>query len=322
MPSAASLLLSVVSPVYRADMLVAELVQRLVQVLEPLTPDFEIILVDDRSPDDSWSRIEAEMARDPRVRGLRLSRNFGQHQAITAGLDHCRGEWVVVLDCDLQDRPEEIPALLARARQGYDLVLAQRTNRQDSWGKKMLSRAFYRVLTYLTEVPQDPTVANFGIYHRKVIAAVLTMRESIRYFPTMVRWVGFRLAYLPVEHAGRIAGSSSYNLSRRLNQALKVIITNSDKPLYLTVKLGLLLSGGAFLFVPITLVRYWKGQIYQPGYASLIISIWFFSGLLLSVLGMVGLYVGKTFEQVKQRPLYVVDTITDSDQHKDGGQLQ
>ena len=303
----APLLLSIVSPVYRADVLVAELVQRLVQVLEPLTPDFEIILVDDRSPDESWTRIQVEAARDPRVRGLRLSRNFGQHQAITAGLDRCRGEWVVVMDCDLQDRPEEIPALLARARQGYDLVLAQRTNRQDSWSKKLLSRAFYLVLTYLTETPQDPTVANFGIYHRKVIAAVLAMRESIQYFPTMVRWVGFRVAYLPVQHAGRVAGRSSYSLSRRLNQGIEVIMANSDKPLRLTVKLGLLLSGGAFLFVPITLVRYWIGQIYQPGYASLIISIWFFSGLLLSVLGMVGLYVGKTFEQVKNRPLYVVD---------------
>ena len=126
----------------------------------------------------------------------------------------------------------------------------------------------------------------------------------------MVRWVGFRLAYLPVQHAGRAAGRSSYSLSRRLNQGLEVILANSDKPLRLAVKLGLLLSGGAFLFVPITLVRYWVGQIYQPGYASLIISIWFFSGLLLSVLGMVGLYVGKTFEQVKNRPLYIVDEET------------
>jgi len=312
MTTAVPPLLSIVSPIYLADVMVAELVQRLVQVLESLTPDFEIILVDDRSPDQSWARIQTEAARDPRVRGVRLSRNFGQHQAITAGLDQCRGEWVVVMDCDLQDRPEEIPALLARARQGYDLVLAQRTNRQDSWSKKLPARAFYRVLTYLTEMPQDPTVANFGIYHRKVIAAVLAMRESIQYFPTMVRWVGFRLAYLPVRHAGRAAGRSSYSLNRRLNQALEVILANSDKPLRLTVKGGLILSGGVILFVPITLWRYWVGQISQPGYASLIISIWFFAGLLLSVLGMVGLYVGKTFEQAKNRPLYFVDEQTES----------
>lgn len=170
----------------------------------------------------------------------------------------------------------------------------------------MLSKLFYRVLSYLTDTPQDPAVANFGIYHRRVISAVLSMRESIRYFPTMVRWVGFRAGYLTVTHAERPVGSSSYGLKKRLRLALDILLAYSDKPLRLTVKAGLLLSGGAFLFVPITLVRYWTGQISQPGYTSLIISIWFFSGLLLSVLGMVGLYIGKTFEQVKNRPLYVV----------------
>ncbi|WP_310391069.1 glycosyltransferase family 2 protein [Hymenobacter sp.] len=307
MTSTAPVLLSVVSPVYCGEAMVVELVQRLVAALETISPRFEIILVDDRSPDNSWGCIREAMARDPRVHGLRLSRNFGQHRAITAGLDRCRGEWVVVLDCDLQDRPEEIPALFAEAQRGYDLVLARRFNRQDQWSKKLLSRLFYRVLSYLTETPQDPAVANFGIYHRRVITAVLTMRESIRYFPTMVRWVGFRPGYLAVTHAERPAGRSSYGLSQRLHQGLDILLAYSDKPLRLAVKLGLLLSSGAFLFVPITLLRYWTGRIDQPGYTSLIISIWFFSGLLLSVLGMVGLYIGKTFEQVKNRPLYIVD---------------
>ena len=298
---------SFVSPVYQAEGLVTELVRRLVLAGEALGASFEIVLVDDRSPDGSWARIQALAARDPRVRGLRLSRNFGQHRAITAGLEQCRGEWVVVLDCDLQDRPEEIPALYAQAQRGYDLVLARRAGRQDAWHKKLLSRLFYRLLSYLTETPQDPAVANFGIYHRRVIAAVLAMRESIRYFPTMVRWVGFRTGYLDVTHAERAEGRSSYGLGRRLHLGLDILLANSDKPLRLTIKLGLLISSGAFLLVPITLLRYWAGQIYQPGYTSLIISIWFFSGLLLVVLGMVGLYIGKTFEQVKNRPLYIVD---------------
>ncbi len=289
-----------------------ELVRRIQASVGALTEDYEIVLVDDRSVDSSWACIQAQAARDPRVRGLRLSRNFGQHRAVTAGLDYCRGEWVVVLDCDLQDRPEEIPALFAKARSGYDLVLARRINRQDSRSQKLLSRLFYRVLSYLTEMPQDPAVANFGIYHRKVIGAVLAMRESIRYFPTMVRWVGFRAGYLDVTHAERAGGRSSYGLSQRLHLGLDILLANSDKPLRLTVKLGLILSGGAFLLVPITLVRYWIGQISQPGYASLIISIWFFSGLLLAVLGMVGLYTGKTFEQVKNRPIYLVDEETDA----------
>jgi glycosyltransferase involved in cell wall biosynthesis len=302
---------SVVSPVYQGSATVDELVRRLHASLQSLTESYELILVDDRSTDDSWERIAALARQDARVRGLRLSRNFGQHPAITAGLDACQGEWIVVLDCDLQDRPEEIPALFATAQQGYDLVLACRTNRRDVWHQKWLSRLFYRVLSYLTEVPQNSEVGNFGIYNQRVIKAVLALRESIRYFPTMVRWVGFRTAYLPVEHASRPAGSSTYNLGRRFSLALDILLASSDKPLRLTVQAGGVLAAGALLFVPVTLVRYWMGWISQPGYASLIISIWFFSGLLLAALGMVGLYVGKTFEQVKNRPLYLVDEIID-----------
>ncbi len=303
--------LSIVSPVYRADKLVGELVSRIKAAVEPLNRPFEIILVDDRSPDNSWEAI-VQQAQDERVRGFRLSRNFGQHRAITAGLEQCRGQWIVVMDCDLQDQPEEIPALYQQAQKGYDLVFARRVERQDSWLKRAGSRAFYRVLSYLTETKQDPTIANFGIYHRKVIDAVLAMRENIRYFPTMVRWVGFRAGGLAVAHAERPEGTSSYNLRRLLNLALDIILAYSDKPLRLTVKIGLLISVSAFLMVFLTLVRYFLGYIWEPGYASLIISIWFFAGLLLSVLGMVGLYIGKTFEQVKNRPIYLLDQVTAS----------
>lgn len=301
---------SFISPVYQAEALLVELVRRLVAAGEALGSGFEIVLVDDRSADGSWARIQELAAQDARVRGLRLSRNFGQHRAITAGLEQCRGEWVVVLDCDLQDRPEEIPALYARAQQGYDLVFARRRQRQDAWLKRLGSRWFYRLLSYLTDTPQDPAVGNFGIYNRKVISAVLAMREGIRYFPTMVRWVGFRAATVDVAHAGRAAGASSYDWNRMTNLALDVVLAYSDKPLRLAVKLGLAISGLAFLMLPVTLWRYLSGRIWEPGYASLIMSIWFFSGMLLSGLGVVGLYVGKTFEQVKNRPIYLVDVET------------
>ena len=306
-------LFSIVSPVYLAENLIVELVRRIRASMTPLTEDYEIILVDDRGPDDSWARIVEQAARDPRVRGLRLSRNFGQHKAITAGLEQARGEWIVVLDCDLQDQPEEIPALYQHAVDGgYDLVLARRVVRQDSWLKRQGSQVFYRLLAYLTDTAQDPAVANFGLYHRKVIAAVLTMRESIRFFPTMVRWVGFRVGALAVAHAERPAGRSSYNVRSRLSLALDVVLSYSDKPLRLTIKLGLLISSGAFMMVLITLGRYLLGRVWEPGYVSMIGSIWFFAGLILSVLGLVGLYVGNTFEQVKSRPIYLIDGRTDS----------
>lgn len=307
--------LSIVSPVYKAEGLVDELVDRVQASLEGLTDNYEIILVDDCGPDNSWSRIQARAARDIRVRGIRLSRNFGQHRAITAGLAESYGEWVVVMDCDLQDRPEEIPKLLAHARnKGYDLVFAHRVNRQDTWVKRTFSRFFYAVLSYLTETRQDPAIANFGVYHRKVINAVLAMRESIRYFPTMVRWVGFHAGSLPVTHAERPEGTSSYNFRSLLYLALDIILAYSDKPLRITVKVGLIISFGSFMLVLWTLWRFATGKIVVLGYTSLVVSVWFFSGLLLSVLGMVGLYLGKTFEQVKARPLFLVDKRTKVDE--------
>ncbi|WP_035558008.1 glycosyltransferase family 2 protein [Hymenobacter sp. IS2118] len=314
MPNPTGVLISIVSPVYKAENLLNELVRRLQLSLETITSNYEIILVDDRGPDNSWQLIAAHARRDPRVRGVRLSRNFGQHKAITAGLEQARGEWIVVMDCDLQDQPEEIPRLYNYAKaEAYDLVFARRVERRDSWLKRAGSRWFYRALSYLTETKQDPAIANFGIYHRKVIAAVLAMRESIRYFPTMVRWVGFRVGGLAVDHAERPEGGSSYNLRGLLNLALDIILAYSDKPLRLTIKLGLGISACAFVLVLVTLIRYLLGHDWQPGYASLVISIWFFAGLILSVLGMVGLYIGRTFEQVKNRPIYLIDIRTDTD---------
>jgi dolichol-phosphate mannosyltransferase len=288
---------------------VDELVRRIITSVSALTENFELILVDDRSPDNSWQQIQRNTALDKRVRGVRLSRNFGQHKAITAGLAQCRGEWVVVMDCDLQDQPEEIAKLFALTQQGHDIVFARRVDRQDTFLKRLFSRFFYWVLSYLTETRQDPAIANFGVYHHKVIDSILAMNDSIRYFPTMVRWVGFNIASVPVDHAERSVGKSSYNFRRLIHLAIDIILSYSDKPLRLVVKLGLLVSALAFVMAIFMIVRFFTGGIEVLGYTSLILSIWLFSGLLMSVLGMVGLYIGKTFEQVKNRPLFLIDQI-------------
>ena len=218
-----------------------------------------------------------------------------------------------ILDCDLQDRPEEIPKLLAKAREGFDVVLARRVNRQDSFLKRLSSKMFYRTLAWLTGSKQDESIANFGVYHRKVINEIIGMRESIRYFPTMVKWVGFRQTTLEVIHAEREQGSSNYNFKRLFNLALDIMLAYSDKPIRLTVKLGMLVALTGFLFALYTLYRYLDGDIIVAGYASLIISIWMLTGFLLITLGMVGLYIGKTFEGVKNRPIYIVEKTTSRD---------
>lgn len=298
-------MLSIVSPVYRAENTLVELVNRIKSSV-PLE-EYEVILVDDDSSDNSWELIENLAAIHPEIRGIKLSRNFGQHYAITAGLDVAKGEWVVVMDCDLQDRPEEIANLLRKAEEGYDVVLARRTNRQDSFLKRIFSKVFYRTLAWLTGSKQDESIANFGIYHSKVIKEIVGMRESIRYFPTMVKWVGFRQTTLSVVHAEREDGQSNYNFKRLFNLALDIMLAYSDKPIRLTVKLGLIVALSGFAFAIYTIFRYFHGDIIVAGYASLIISLWVLTGFLLITLGMVGLYVGKTFEGVKQRPIYIVE---------------
>ncbi len=302
-------MLSIVSPVYQAEKIVDDLVHQIIKNVSNITQNFEIILVEDGSPDNSWQKIEENCKKDHRIKGIKLSRNFGQHCAITAGLDHAQGEWIVVMDCDLQDRPEEIPNLYHKAQEGFDVVLAQRYERQDNFFKKIFSWFFYQILSYLTGVKYDPSVANFGIYHQKVIKVICEMRESMRVFPVMVKWIGFRTTHIHVTHAQRAEGKSSYNFKKRVNLALDIILAYSDKPLRMIVKLGLSISFFSFLFAIVLFVRYLLGIIKVEGYASLIISIWFFSGLIMMTLGILGLYIGKIFENVKNRPIYIVDVL-------------
>jgi dolichol-phosphate mannosyltransferase len=298
--------ISVVSPVYRAEKIVDELVAQVESVLQRMGVSYEIVLVDDRSPDGSWARIQAIAAQNRCVRGLRLSRNFGQHYAITCGLDHALGEWVVVMDCDLQDRPDEIPALYAKAQEGWDVVLAQRVQRQDSPGKRFFSWAFYRTLSYLVGERQDHRVANFGIYSAAVVTAVRAMREPTRYFPTMVRWVGFRRIAIPVRHAERFEGKTTYNLKRLLRLAEDIILAYSDKPLRLLVRFGVLLATLAFLGGGVVVGLHLAGHFSVTGWASLMATLLFGIGLIIATIGMVGLYVGKVFDAAKQRPIYLV----------------
>ena len=298
--------ISIVSPVYKAEKIVAQLVREIKEYTKTITEDFEIILVEDGSPDGSWQAIETACKTDARVKGIKLSRNFGQHYAITAGLDHTHGEWIIVMDCDLQDRPEEIINLYREAKKGYDIILARREARQDSFNKKTFSKLFYKILGYLTGTEQDAAVANFGIYHRKVVDAICSMREQIRYFPTMVKWVGFRKEYLNVAHGSREEGKTTYTFKKLLALAFDILLANSEKPIRLIVKTGLFISTGSFLFGLIVLIKYFTGSIEVMGYTSLILSLWFLGGMIMLMLGIIGLYIGKTFQGVKSRPVYIV----------------
>lgn len=307
--------LSIVSPVYHGEKMVAELVRRCKESASSITDNFEIILVNDASPDASWAEIERECRLDPRVKGLDLSRNFGQHYAITAGLRYATGEWIVVMDCDLQDRPEEIPNLYRKAQEGFDIVYARRAHRKDGVLKRFSSSVFHRVFRWLSGLKTDHAIANFGIYHHRVIAEFNKMPERVRFFPVQIGYLGFKTASMDVIHAERASGKSSYRWSTLLRLAFEVMVSNSNKPLQFAVGLGFCMSVLSFLLALYNVIAKCLGIILVQGYTTTIFSIWFIGGLLLLVMGIVGLYVGKIFDQVKGRPLFVVRESINADKN-------
>jgi dolichol-phosphate mannosyltransferase len=298
--------ISIVSPVYCCADCLRALCGRIDTTLASTGASYEIILVDDASPDGAWPVMRELAAADARIKAVALSRNFGQHTAIAAGIEHARGHWVVVMDCDLQDRPEEIAALHAKAQEGYDIVFAEREVRQDGWFKRTSSRAFIALLNWLSGADYDYRTANFGIYSRAVIDAVRSMGDRARFFPVMVRWTGFKRTSIPVQHDARGNGGSSYTLKKLMKLALDIMLSYSDKPLRLVATAGLVISLIALAMSAFSLYRYLHGDVTVAGYTSLIASMWLLAGIMLFCMGIIGLYVGRVFESVKSRPHFIV----------------
>jgi polyisoprenyl-phosphate glycosyltransferase len=301
--------ISIVSPVYMSENLVDKLVSRIETSISKLTPNYEIILVEDGGNDNSWQKIIDNCNKNPKIKGIKLSRNFGQNYALQAGLDSSIGNYVLTMDCDLQDRPEEIHKFYQRAKEGYEIVLGMRKNRQDNWVKKFSSKCFNKVLSYLTETNQDSAVSNFNLYHRKVVNSMKKFNDYYRYYQILHLMVGFKTFKIEVEHSPRESGKSSYSFQARLRLAFDTILNFSDKPLKIILKTGVIISFFSFIWILFLIQRkYFEGQEVQGlKYLALLMS--FFSGLILTALGIVGLYVARTFESVKGRPTYIIDEI-------------
>lgn len=297
---------SIVSPIYYGEKMLETLVSRIEQSLNPITDDYEIILVNDCSPDGSWLKIKDICARDTKVKGINLSRNFGQHYAISAGLSVCSGEWIVVMDCDLQDRPEEIPNLHAKALEGYDIVYARRVVRHDGFFKRISSKIFHSVFDWLSGIKTDSSISNFGVYNKIVIDEYNKMGEVARSFDSLIKYLGFNTAAVDVQHDSRGDGKSSYTLKKLLSLSFDVMISNTNKPLKMAIGFGFFMSFISFCLAVFNVVAKYVGNIGVEGYTSTVFSIWFVGGILLMMLGILGLYVGKIFDQVKQRPIFVI----------------
>jgi dolichol-phosphate mannosyltransferase len=298
---------SVVSPLFNEEANIEALYGRLVPVLDGLAlGTWEIIFVDDGSRDRSWEQIRALHARDPRVTGLRFSRNFGHHVALTAGLDVSRGKRVVTMDSDLQDQPEEICTLAAKMDQGFDLVYAERKRRQHSILKRINSALFLSLLNWMVRVPYPITGAVFRMMDRRFVDDLCRLRECHRFYTGLTAWLGFRQASVPVEHGERHAGTNKYDLCKMLCLAADSITSFSTVPLYFVIYVGAIVTLLALLFGSYVVARYYMGGFPVMGWASLITAITFFGGATLFTLGVIGQYIARIFEQVKERPIYII----------------
>jgi glycosyltransferase involved in cell wall biosynthesis len=268
--------------------------------------EYEIVLVDDGSPDESGRIMESIASSDDRVVAVFLSRNFGQHAAILAGLAEARGEAIVVIDCDLQDRPEEIPRLCAKRSEGFEVVIARRRQRKDSLFKRATSRLWFAVLNRLSDVTIDPAAGSFSLLTRNVADELLKMPNRRSHFQLILRWLGFRQTYVDVEHGPRFEGRSSYSLGKLVTHALSGVVAHSTRLLYFSVYAG-------FAFVALSIVQFAYVLFLKvvhgvgvAGWASLMAAIWLMGGAILSSLGVLGIYLGRIVDDVKQRPAYVV----------------
>jgi dolichol-phosphate mannosyltransferase len=290
--------ISVVIPVLNESSLISELIRRVFLNLEKLTNDFEIILIDDGSVDNTWEIILKESASEHRIKGIKFSRNFGHHYAITAGLNYASGEWVVVMDGDLQDR--------------FEIVFVSRKNRPEKYYYRIAQKTFYVILRFLSGIDFDSNQANFSIISKKVVGAFNKFPENARFYGSSIKWLGFKRTFIYADHGKRYSGKPSYTLKKRIRLALDIILSFSERPLKFAIGIGAAMSFSSILIAIWVVYRSFKLGFSVTGWPSIILSIFFSTGTILIVLGIIGIYVGRIFQEVKNRPLYIISEITEA----------
>lgn len=297
-------LLSVVAPVYNEQELVEAFVRRTCAALADYA--FELVLVNDGSSDQTPELLDKVAAEDPRVRVIHLSRNFGHQAALTAGLEHAIGDAVAMIDADLQDPPELIPQMVEQWASGAEVVYAVRKHRPGETAFKLATASwFYKLFNKLTQVDLEPNSGDFRLLDRRALDALLSMTERSRFLRGMTVWVGFRQTAVPYEREARTAGETKYTLRKMLRFSLDAIASFSHLPLQLATYVGLLSAGIAFIAIPVVIALHFAGS-YLPGFGTLTIAILLIGGIQLIALGVIGEYVGRIYDEVKHRPLYIV----------------
>jgi len=296
--------ISVIIPVYNSANIFPELYQRLAAILEKTVSSFEIIAVVDGCRDHSFDVIQDIGQRDGRVKAIEFSRNFGHQAALTAGLSAATGDMVAIMDDDLEDPPEALPLLVARIRDGFDVVYGIRRKRKRSWIHRFFFTAFYRILSGLVDVPMPGDAGDFCVMTRRVVKALNAMPEKNRYLRGLRAWAGFDQTGIEYERGERLANESGYNLRKYFKLALDAIFSFSYKPLEYVSKIGLVIALGSFIYglYVISIGRI----LVAPGWSSLFIAILFFSGVQLISIGIIGQYLARIYDEIKQRPKFII----------------
>ncbi|NIK73604.1 dolichol-phosphate mannosyltransferase [Thermonema lapsum] len=300
--------ISVVIPVYKSQETIQLLTQKLIDELSKITNDYEIIYVNDDSPDNSWDIIQKLCKENPKIIGISLSRNFGQHPAILCGIKHSRGDAIIVMDCDLQEDPKYIPDLVKKLQEGNDIVFTLKQKRAHAWWKNVMTKIFSFIYNYLIDDKRLLTsqqVGSFSIINRKVADAFLQFGDYQFHYLLVLRWLGFKQSFIEIEHYERKAGKSSYNFKRLFEHALVAIVFQSDKLLRFNIYIGFIISFFSIIGIIYLLISYFIHG-YAKGWPSLFMLLLFTLGAVLFSLGIIGLYIGKMFEQVKSRPKFVI----------------
>ncbi len=298
--------ISIVSPVYLAENIIEELVKRVSDSIELITKDFEIISVDDCGPDNSWKVIQQQAKKFPYVKGVRLSRNFGQHNAITAGISKSSGDYIVLMDCDLQDDPKHIHKLVEKIKEGYSIVYTRRIKRRHSFFKRLSSRLYNGLFKFIANKDFDISVGSLVIFSKKVGEEYLKLKEKDKLYVQALKWLGFKNTIIEVEHRERFEGASSYTFKKLMSMAVQGLISNSERLLYLSIKMGI-----GFSILSVFVIAYILYMTFVtdflPGWPSIISVMFLCTGLILICLGIIGIYIGKIIKEVRNRPNYIID---------------
>jgi len=304
---------SIIAPVYNEICCLDALIERVTEVMDQTGEDWELVLVDDGSTDGSTEKIRELASGNARVRPVIFARNFGHQIAVTAGLDYSRGDAVVIIDADLQDPPEVILELIQKWREGYEVVYAQRSEREgETWFKRITASIFYRTIFRITDVKIPLDTGDFRLLDRKVVNVMNTMRERHRFLRGMSAWVGFRSIGVPYKRAARFAGTTKYPFKKMLKLALTAVTSFSYVPLQIAMWVGFLSAGIAILAIPVVIILRLIGSQFFFGQATTLIAVLFLGGVQLISLGILGEYVGRIYDEVKGRPLYIVSEAPDN----------